>query len=81
MAKKIDNNAFMNHKRILSADFGSQCDFIGENAFKGCESLSRINDDNVIKSISNNAFAGTKLSSAKFSILSTLSAGVFKDCS
>ena len=81
MAKKIDNGAFMNHKRILSADFGSQCDFIGENAFKGCESLSQINDDNVIKSIGNNAFAGTKLSSTKFSILSTLSAGAFKDCS
>ena len=82
MAKKgVDNSAFMNQKTILSAVFGSQCGFIGENAFKECESLSQINDNNVIESIGSNAFAGTKLPSAKFSILSTLYAGAFNNCS
>lgn len=43
---------------ITSVSFGSECTYIGDNAFKNCESLKQINDDNMIECIGNNTFKG-----------------------
>ena len=43
---------------ITSVSFGSECTYIGDNAFKDCVSLKQINDDNMIECIGNNTFKG-----------------------
>lgn len=79
--KGIGDNAFMNQSTILSVKFGSQCTNVGENAFRGCVSLSEINGDNVIETIGSSAFAVAALSSATFNKLSYLYQYAFKNCS
>lgn len=79
--KGISANAFMNQSTIVSVKFGSQCINVGENAFRGCVSLSEINGDNVIETIGSSAFAEAALSSATFNKLSYLYQYAFKNCS
>lgn len=43
---------------ITSVSFGSECTYIGDNAFKDCVSLKQINDDNMIECIGDNTFKG-----------------------
>lgn len=78
--KSISDEAFMNRSTIVSVSFGSQCVHIGSNAFKNCISLEKINEDNEIESIGENAFARTKLSSVIFSRLNNLNTGAFERC-
>ena len=72
---------FESQSTILSAKFGSQCTFIGSNAFKNCISLKEINDDNVIDTIGSNAFVRTNLQSVIFDNLQTLYSAAFYMCS
>ena len=65
---------------ILSIKFGSECAYVGENAFKDCQYLSEINDDNILEKIGSSAFAGTILKSARFNKLSKLHNNAFKGC-
>ena len=85
MAKKgipnADPGVFGGQTTILSVKFGSQCYFVGKQAFQKCTSLSEINDDNVLESIGSNAFAQTNLKSANFSKLNELYDGAFNNCS
>jgi hypothetical protein len=76
----ISSGTFKGQKTILSANFGSQCGYIGESAFEECEFLSEINDNNVITSIGKSAFASTMLSSITFNKLTTLEDNAFCDC-
>ena len=71
---------FENENTITKVVFGSNCTFVGDDAFENCESLSEINEDNVIEAIGTNAFAGTCISSANFDALTTLESGAFKEC-
>ena len=71
---------FENQKSITKVIFGSNCTFVGDDAFENCTSLSEINKDNVIESIGTNAFAGTCISSANFDALTELESGAFKGC-
>ena len=65
---------------LLSINFGSECTYVGENAFKDCQSLDEINNDNVLEEIGSNAFAGTKLKSVHFDKLSKLHNNAFMGC-
>jgi hypothetical protein len=75
-------------KNITSVKFGSKCTSVGIDAFNGCISLDKINDDNVIEKIYGGAFANTKLSSVNFSKLKSISGsivnsnpnGAFQNC-
>ena len=84
MAKKgipnADPGKFEGQTTILSVKFGSQCYFVGKQAFQKCTSLSEINDDNILESIGSNAFAQTNLKSANFSKLNELYDGAFYSC-
>ena len=71
---------FENEDTITKVVFGSNCTFVGDDAFEGCTSLSEINEDNVIEAIGTNAFAGTCISSANFDALTKLESGAFKRC-
>ena len=71
---------FENEDTITKVVFGSNCTFVGDDAFENCESLSEINEDNVIEAIGTNAFAGTCISSANFDALTKLESGAFKRC-
>ena len=51
---RIPNNEFAGESTITSVVFGSKCNFIGQNAFRDCISLSTINNDNMIENIENN---------------------------
>lgn len=84
MAKKgipnADPGKFEGQTTILSVKFGSDCYFVGKQAFQECTSLGEINDDNVLESIGSNAFAQTNLKSANFSKLNELYDGAFNSC-
>lgn len=79
--KGIGDNAFINDSTIISVKFGDRCISVGENAFKGCVSLSEINDDNVIETIGSNAFESTNLNSVKFNKLNVVDDNAFNSCS
>ena len=80
MSKGIHNDAFKEQTTIISVEFGKQCEIIGDNAFKKCTSLEKINEDNIIKSIGSNAFTETKLSNINFDKLTSLQSGAFRLC-
>ena len=84
---KIDSDAsdgttgrFENQKSITRVEFGENCTFVGDDAFENCESLTEINEDNVIEAIGTNAFAKTALTSAKFEHLTKMDLGAFYGC-
>ena len=72
--------SFANDKNIISVVFGSQCENIDANAFKECISLNKINDNNAILSIGENAFTNTKLSTVIFNRLTNIDMGAFENC-
>ena len=76
-----DPGKFESQNTIISAVFGSQCSFVGDNAFENCISLLEINENNIIESIGSTAFAGTKISSATFNKLTYMGYGAFNGCS
>jgi hypothetical protein len=77
----ISSGAFRSKSAILAAHFGSNCSFVGENAFKDCINLTQINDDNVIEEIGLGAFMSTGLQSATFNIVSSIGSSAFQYCS
>lgn len=78
--KGVKESAFSGHQTIFSAHFGSDCDYIGSNAFDECSSLIEINDDNCITEIGANAFSKTGISHATFKKLTNISESSFEDC-
>ena len=78
--KGVKESAFSGLKTIFSAHFGSDCDYIGSNAFDECSSLIEINDDNCITEIGANAFSKTGISHATFKKLTNISESAFEDC-
>lgn len=80
MSKGVHSNAFKEQSTIISVNFGKECEFVENEAFKKCISLEKINEDNEIKHIGSNAFAETKLSDINFSKLSRMYSGAFSLC-
>ena len=78
--KGISNDAFKENPTILSVNFGEECDFVGERAFKDCVNLETINDDNVITCIDNYAFAGTNLTDVNFEKVTEIGTCAFMEC-
>jgi hypothetical protein len=78
--KGVEQSAFSEQKTILSAHFGSDCDYIGSSAFCGCSSLIEINDDNNITEIRDNAFRETGIYRATFKNLTSIGESAFQDC-
>lgn len=78
--KGVKEYAFSGQKTIFSAHFGSDCDYIGSNAFDGCSSLSEINDDNNITEIGANAFRETGIYRATFKNLTNIGESAFQNC-
>lgn len=77
----VDKEQFKGDKIIIAAKFGKKCTSIGESAFEDCISLESINnEDNVIESIGNLAFAKTNLSTVSFKSLTKLYPSAFSDC-
>lgn len=81
----VSSDAFKNNSNITSVKFGSQCSFIGDEAFYSCISLKEINKDNVIETIEEGAFYSTKLSSVTFKSLKNINGssntfGAFQNC-
>jgi hypothetical protein len=83
MAKKgVGSNAFKGQSEIVSAKLGEQCFSVGINGFKDCESLMVINENNVVESIEDDAFAGcTSLRKAIFANVATIKNNAFNGCS
>lgn len=86
MFKGIPSSAFYK-STITSVKFGSKCTSVDNDAFRGCISLSEINDNNVIEKIGFGAFAETNLISVRFSKLTSVgvgltsnAVGVFENC-
>lgn len=87
MFKEIPSSAFLNKSTITSVRFGSRCTSVYNDAFRGCISLSEINDNNVIEKLGFGAFAETNLISVRFNRLVSLGfrltsniVGVFENC-
>lgn len=78
--KGVKESAFSGQKTIFSAHFGSDCDYIGSNAFDGCISLSEINDDNNITKIGAKAFRETGIYRATFKKLTNIGESAFQNC-
>ena len=78
----IPGNIFAGESTITSVVFGSKCNFVGQNAFRDCISLSKINDDNMIENIQPYAFANcSNLLSVNFNKLSiSLYSNAFYGC-
>ena len=79
--KSVYNNAFISKPTITSISFGSQCLYVGENAFKDCISLKEINKDNVLEYIGSYAFTDNELTSVTFSKLTKMHNNAFMSCS
>lgn len=79
---RIPDNKFAGQSTITSVVFGKNCNFIGQNAFGDCISLSKINDDNKIENIQPYAFANcSNLLSVNFNELSiNLCSNAFYGC-
>lgn len=79
---RIPNNEFAGESTITSVVFGSKCNFIGQNAFRDCISLSTINNDNMIENIQPYAFANcNNLLSVNFNKLTiNLCSNAFANC-
>lgn len=78
----IPIDKFYSNSNILSVFFGSECKFIGSNAFKGCINLKEINDNNEIIEIGTSAFEYcSNLSEITFNKLTTLHESAFAYCS
>ena len=75
-----DTDIFKEKPTILSVKFGEECEFVDTNEFKGCENLETINDDNVITSIRENAFAGTNLQVVNFKKATEIGGSAFEGC-
>ena len=83
MSKKgvsSDPDIFKEKPTILSIKFGEQCEFVDDKEFEGCKNLKTINDDNVITSIGDYAFAGTDLQVANFKKMTVLGKCAFEGC-
>ena len=72
----IQSSAFKDWKTITSVFFRSGCSTICQDAFMGCVSLSKINDNNKIKKIGNGVFAQTILSTVTLKELSKIGDGL-----
>ena len=79
---RIPDNKFAGQSTITSVVFGNKCNFVGQNAFRDCISLSKINDDNMIENIQPYAFANcSNLLSVNFNKLSiSLYSNAFYGC-
>ena len=75
-----DTDIFKGKPTILSVKFGEQCEFVDANEFEGCTNLETINDDNVITSIGEYAFAGTNLKVVNFKKITELGKCAFEGC-
>ena len=71
---------FKGKPTILSVKFGEQCEFVDANEFEGCTNLETINDDNVITSIGECAFAGTNLKVVNFKKATEIGGSAFEGC-
>lgn len=76
----VSNSAFIDQSTILSIEFGEQCKYVDDEAFRNCVSLIEINENNVLKYIGNYAFSWTKLSNIAFNELKTIGIGAFANC-
>lgn len=86
--RNIPQSAFKDQKTITSVFFGTECSSVGIDAFNGCISLSKINNDNGIIEIGGGAFASTSLSIIKLNKLNIIKSneeqngyGAFQGCS
>ena len=80
MSKGVKNNAFLNNTNITSVEFGGDCSYVGNSAFRGCTSLKEINADNKLTEVKKYAFANTNLRSVTFNNLKTIEPHAFEDC-
>lgn len=78
--KGVKNNAFLNNTNITSVEFGGDCSYVGNSAFRGCTSLKEINADNKLTEVKKYAFANTNLRSVTFNNLKTIEPHAFEDC-
>lgn len=79
--KGVPASKFKDKKTIISVNFGEDCVYVEESAFEGCESLTKINDDNKIKRIGSRAFANcTNLSDIKLSNCEYILHSAFEGC-
>ena len=78
--KGVKNNAFLNNTNITSVEFGGNCSYVGNSAFRGCTSLKEINADNRLTEVKKYAFASTILRSVTFNNLKTIEPHAFEDC-
>ena len=77
----VSQGSFAGQLTIIEVEFGSECSFVGDEAFNGCSSLEKINEGNVIEEIGASAFAGTNIKSVQFNELTKLGSNAFDGCS
>jgi hypothetical protein len=77
--RKIPQSAFKDQKTITSVFFGTECSSVGVDAFNGCISLSKINNDNGIIEIEGGTFASTSLSTVKLNKLNKIKSNEYKN--